>query len=148
MTRRTDEAWEVPAADGIGVPLVYYSRSGLFQHRSDHVLRNKWRSTASSPREERSRARPGSTRTRESLSTTSQTLSRQEIDILIAVGREGTLSAAGWLTGCGVPVVKIPGRSTTTPLHRRHLRLHTALTIATDAIDRLQSTAESISGSS
>jgi 6-phosphofructokinase 1 len=66
------------------------------------------------------------------------------IDALIPIGGEGTLTAAHWLSDEGVPVVGVPKTidndidcTDTTFGH------DTAVTIATDAIDRLHTTAES-----
>lgn len=98
MTRRTEEAWAVPAVGDIGISLVDYSRSELCQHRPDHVpaqqetidgILTKGGTIPGS-------ARVNPTTHRESLSTMSQTLSRHEVDVLIAVG-ERMLSAASWL---------------------------------------------------
>jgi len=73
-----------------------------------------------------------------------QTLDDNGIDALIPIGGEGTLTAASWLADEGVPVVGVPKTidndidcTDTTFGH------DTAVTIATDAIDRLHTTAES-----
>ena len=73
-----------------------------------------------------------------------QTLDDNGIEALIPIGGEGTLTAASWLADEGVPVVGVPktidndidGTDTT-------FGHDTAITIATDAIDRLHTTAES-----
>ena len=66
------------------------------------------------------------------------------IDVLIPIGGEGTLTAAHWLTEEGVPVVGVPKTIDNdidcTDVTFGH---DTALMIATEAIDRLHSTAES-----
>ncbi len=73
-----------------------------------------------------------------------QTLDDNGIEALIPIGGEGTLTAASWLAEEGVPVVGVPKTidndidcTDTTFGH------DTAVTIATDAIDRLHTTAES-----
>ncbi len=73
-----------------------------------------------------------------------QTLDDNGIEALIPIGGEGTLTAASWLADEGVPVVGVPKTidndidcTDTTFGH------DTAITIATDAIDRLHTTAES-----
>lgn len=72
------------------------------------------------------------------------TLERHAIDALVAIGGEGTLKAARWLTENGVPVVGVPktidndvGGTDYT------FGFDTAVSIASDAIDRLHTTAES-----
>ena len=79
-----------------------------------------------------------------SLPTIRRTLERHSIDALVAIGGEGTLKAARWLTENGVPVVGVPktidndvdGTDYT-------FGFDTAVSIASDAIDRLHTTAES-----
>jgi ATP-dependent phosphofructokinase / diphosphate-dependent phosphofructokinase len=73
-----------------------------------------------------------------------QTLDDNGIDVLIPIGGEGTLTAAHWLSEENVPVVGVPktidndiGCTDVTFGH------DTAMQVATDAIDRLHSTAES-----
>lgn len=73
-----------------------------------------------------------------------QTLDDNGIDALIPIGGEGTLTAASWLADEGVPVVGVPKTidndidcTDTTFGH------DTAVAIATEAIDRLHTTAES-----
>lgn len=72
------------------------------------------------------------------------TLEDNGIDVLIPIGGEGTLTAAHWLTEEGVPVVGVPKTIDNdidcTDVTFGH---DTALQIATEAIDRLHSTAES-----
>ena len=64
--------------------------------------------------------------------------------MLIPIGGEGTLTAAHWLSEENVPVVGVPKTIDNdidcTDVTFGH---DTALTVATDAIDRLHSTAES-----
>ncbi len=81
---------------------------------------------------------------REGLGRVKRTLDDNGIDALIPIGGEGTLTAAHWLSEEGVPVVGVPKTidndidcTDTTFGH------DTAVTIATDAIDRLHTTAES-----
>jgi phosphofructokinase-like protein len=73
-----------------------------------------------------------------------QTLEDNGIDVLIPIGGEGTLTAARWLSDEGVPVVGVPKTIDNdidcTDVTFGH---DTALTVATEAIDRLHSTAES-----
>ncbi|CAN5545495.1 ATP-dependent 6-phosphofructokinase [soil metagenome] len=73
-----------------------------------------------------------------------QTLEDNGIDVLIPIGGEGTLTAARWLSEEGVPVVGVPKTIDNdidcTDVTFGH---DTALTVATEAIDRLHSTAES-----
>lgn len=81
---------------------------------------------------------------RAGLGRVKQTLDDNGIEALIPIGGEGTLTAASWLADEGVPVVGVPKTidndidcTDTTFGH------DTAITIATDAIDRLHTTAES-----
>ncbi|MBY8856359.1 6-phosphofructokinase [Nocardia sp. CA2R105] len=81
---------------------------------------------------------------RDGLGRVKQTLDDNGIDALIPIGGEGTLTAGSWLADEGVPVVGVPKTidndidcTDTTFGH------DTAVTIATDAIDRLHTTAES-----
>jgi 6-phosphofructokinase len=73
-----------------------------------------------------------------------QTLDDNGIDVLIPIGGEGTLTAAHWLAEEGVPVVGVPKTIDNdidcTDVTFGH---DTALTVASEAIDRLHSTAES-----
>ncbi len=78
------------------------------------------------------------------LTTIKQTLADNRIDALIPIGGEGTLTAAAWLADEGVPVVGVPktidndiGGTDYT------FGFDTAVSIATDALDRLHTTAES-----
>jgi phosphofructokinase-like protein len=73
-----------------------------------------------------------------------QTLDDNGIDVLIPIGGEGTLTAASWLADEGVQVVGVPKTIDNdidcTDVTFGH---DTAVSIATDAIDRLHTTAES-----
>jgi 6-phosphofructokinase 1 len=72
------------------------------------------------------------------------TLRRQEIDALVAIGGEDTLGVANRLFGEGVPVVGVP-KTIDNDLSATEVTFgfHTAVQVATDAIDRLHTTAES-----
>ncbi len=71
-------------------------------------------------------------------------LSELELDALIAIGGEDTLGVAGKLTREGVRVVGVP-KTIDNDLSGTDVTFgfHTAVQIATDAVDRLHSTAES-----
>jgi phosphofructokinase-like protein len=71
-------------------------------------------------------------------------LAAHRLDGLLAIGGEGTLGAAASLTDDGVPVVGIP-KTIDNDLAGTDVTIgfHTAVQVATDAIDRLHSTAES-----
>ncbi|AWK73235.1 MULTISPECIES: ATP-dependent 6-phosphofructokinase [Rhodococcus] len=73
-----------------------------------------------------------------------QTLDDNGIDALIPIGGEGTLTAAGWLAESGVPVIGVP-KTIDNDIDCTDVTFgfDTALSIATDAIDRLHTTAES-----
>ncbi len=81
---------------------------------------------------------------RAGLEQVKQTLDENGIDVLIPIGGEGTLTAAHWLSQENVPVVGVPKTIDNdidcTDVTFGH---DTALQVATDAIDRLHSTAES-----
>jgi ATP-dependent phosphofructokinase / diphosphate-dependent phosphofructokinase len=73
-----------------------------------------------------------------------ETVERRAIDALVAIGGEGTLGGARDLAEIGAPIVGVPktidndvGGTDVT------IGFHTAVQIATDAIDRLHTTAES-----
>ena len=89
-------------------------------------------------------ARTNPERLRAGIVEIKQTLEDNGIDVLIPIGGEGTLTAAHWLTEEGVPVVGVPktidNDISCTDVTFGH---DTALMIATEAIDRLHSTAES-----
>ncbi len=73
-----------------------------------------------------------------------KTLDNNGIEALIPIGGEGTLTAASWLADEGVPVVGVPKTIDNdidcTDVTFGH---DTALAVATEAIDRLHTTAES-----
>ncbi len=72
------------------------------------------------------------------------TLNEQRIDALVAIGGEDTLGVAHKLAGEGVNVVGVP-KTIDNDLSATEVTFgfHTAVQIATDAIDRLHTTAES-----
>ena len=72
------------------------------------------------------------------------TLKRERIDALVAIGGEDTLGVASKLTDEGVRVVGVP-KTIDNDLSATDFTFgfHTAVQIATDAIDRLHTTAES-----
>jgi len=72
------------------------------------------------------------------------TMARREVGALIVVGGEGTLSAANQVSLRGVPLVGIPKTiDNDIGVTERTFGFDTAVQIATDAIDRLHTTAES-----
>ncbi|MFZ4515395.1 MAG: 6-phosphofructokinase [Acidimicrobiia bacterium] len=73
-----------------------------------------------------------------------QTLEQHGIDALVAIGGEDTLGVANKLTTDGVPVIGVP-KTIDNDLSATDVTFgfDTAVQIATDAIDRLHSTAES-----
>jgi 6-phosphofructokinase 1 len=73
-----------------------------------------------------------------------QTLSEQQIDALVAIGGEDTLGVAHKLAGEGVNIVGVP-KTIDNDLSATEVTFgfHTAVQIATEAIDRLHTTAES-----
>lgn len=89
-------------------------------------------------------ARTNPERLRAGIDEIKQTLEDNGIDVLIPIGGEGTLTAAHWLTEEGVPVVGVP-KTIDNDINCTDVTFghDTALMIATEAIDRLHSTAES-----
>jgi 6-phosphofructokinase 1 len=89
-------------------------------------------------------ARVNPDKLRAGLDQIKQTMDDNGIDVLIPIGGEGTLTAAHWLSEENVPVVGVPKTIDNdidcTDVTFGH---DTALQVATDAIDRLHSTAES-----
>ncbi len=73
-----------------------------------------------------------------------ETLERNRIDALIPIGGEGTLTAAKWLSDEGVPVVGVP-KTIDNDIDGTDYTFgyDTAVSIATEALDRLHTTAES-----
>jgi 6-phosphofructokinase 1 len=73
-----------------------------------------------------------------------ETVAKERLDGLIAIGGEGSLSCALELSRAGLPVVGIPKTiDNDIDLTERTFGFDTAVSIATDAIDRLHTTAES-----
>jgi ATP-dependent phosphofructokinase / diphosphate-dependent phosphofructokinase len=72
------------------------------------------------------------------------TLKDQQIEALVAIGGDDTLGVASKLTGEGVNVVGVP-KTIDNDLSATEVTFgfHTAVQVATDAIDRLRTTAES-----
>ena len=72
------------------------------------------------------------------------TLERRGVEALIAIGGDGTLHAALEISNSGVPIVAVP-KTIDNDLNGTDVTIgfHTAVQIATDAIDRLHTTAES-----
>ncbi len=73
-----------------------------------------------------------------------ETIERRGIDALVAIGGEGTLGGARDLAAIGAPIVAVP-KTIDNDLGGTDVTIgfHTAVQIATDAIDRLHTTAES-----
>lgn len=74
----------------------------------------------------------------------SRMLKENRIDAILAVGGEGTLTAAGRLAEAGLPVVGVP-KTIDNDLAATDYSFgfNTAVEIATDAVDRIRTTAES-----
>jgi 6-phosphofructokinase 1 len=71
-------------------------------------------------------------------------IDRHGLDGLIVIGGEGTLGAASALSAIGVPIVGVPKTiDNDLPGTDVTVGFHTAVQVATDAIDRLHTTAES-----
>ncbi|BCJ27229.1 ATP-dependent 6-phosphofructokinase 3 [Actinocatenispora sera] len=81
---------------------------------------------------------------RASIDTIRSVLASNGIDALIPVGGEGTLQAAHWLSSHDIPVVGVP-KTIDNDIDCTDVTFgfDTAVEIATDAIDRLHTTAES-----
>jgi phosphofructokinase-like protein len=72
------------------------------------------------------------------------TIERDRLDGVIVIGGEGTLGAAARLAREGVPIVGVPKTiDNDLAMADYTVGFHTAVQVATDAIDRLHSTAES-----
>lgn len=73
-----------------------------------------------------------------------ETLAKNQLDAVITVGGEGSLSCANELVGLGMPFVGVPKTiDNDISLTETTFGFDTAVTIATEAIDRLHTTAES-----
>jgi ATP-dependent phosphofructokinase / diphosphate-dependent phosphofructokinase len=89
-------------------------------------------------------ARVAPQRLRDGLGRMREVLDANGVDALIPIGGEGTLTAAAWLSSEGVPVVGVP-KTIDNDIDGTDLTFgfDTAVSIATDMIDRLHTTAES-----
>src|SRR4051812_1080952 len=89
-------------------------------------------------------ARVAPQKLRDGLGRMREVLDAHGVDALLPIGGEGTLTAAAWLASEGVPVIGIP-KTIDNDIHRTALPFgfDTAVSIATDLIDRLHTTAES-----
>lgn len=78
------------------------------------------------------------------IDTVRRNLAEAEVDALIAIGGEGTLKGAKWLADNGVPVVGVP-KTIDNDVNATDYTFgfDTAVSVATEAIDRLHTTAES-----
>ncbi|MCQ4080459.1 6-phosphofructokinase [Streptomyces sp. RB6PN25] len=83
-------------------------------------------------------------RLREAADNAGQLCATYAIDALIPIGGEGTLTAARMLSDAGMPVVGVPKTiDNDISATDRTFGFDTAVTVATEAIDRLKTTAES-----
>lgn len=73
-----------------------------------------------------------------------QALENDNVDVLIAIGGEGTLSGAAAMSQSGINIIGVP-KTIDNDISATDVTFgfHTAVQIATDAIDRLHTTAES-----
>ncbi|MGP5615462.1 6-phosphofructokinase [Corynebacterium casei] len=78
------------------------------------------------------------------LDTIKSNLEDAGVDALIAIGGEGTLKGAKWLADNGIPVIGVP-KTIDNDVNATDYTFgfDTAVSVATDAIDRLHTTAES-----
>ncbi|MFD7610835.1 ATP-dependent 6-phosphofructokinase [Streptomyces sp. NPDC059828] len=89
-------------------------------------------------------ARLERSRLREAAENCAELALRYGIDVLIPIGGEGTLSAARMLSEAGMPVVGVPKTiDNDISATDRTFGFDTAVMVATEAIDRLKTTAES-----
>ena len=81
---------------------------------------------------------------RDGLGRMREVLDAHGVDVLLPIGGEGTLTAAAWLASEGVPVIGIP-KTIDNEIDGTDLTFgfDTAVSIATEMIDRLHTTAES-----
>ena len=78
------------------------------------------------------------------MSRATDTIHGLELDALIAIGGEGTLSCASEMSGRGFCVIGVPKTiDNDVGMTERTFGFDTAVTVATEAIDRLHTTAES-----
>ncbi|MGY1839343.1 MULTISPECIES: ATP-dependent 6-phosphofructokinase [unclassified Modestobacter] len=89
-------------------------------------------------------ARVAPQKLRDGLGRMREVLKDHGVDVLVPIGGEGTLTAAAWLSSEGVPVVGVP-KTIDNDIDGTDLTFgfDTAVSIATDMIDRLHTTAES-----
>jgi phosphofructokinase-like protein len=89
-------------------------------------------------------ARVAKQRLHDGLDRMQEVLEQHEVDVLLPIGGEGTLTAAAMLSREGVPVVGIP-KTIDNDIDGTDLTFgfDTAVSIATEMIDRLHTTAES-----
>jgi 6-phosphofructokinase 1 len=83
-------------------------------------------------------------RLREAADNAEELCAQYGIDVLIPIGGEGTLTAARMLAEAGMPVIGVP-KTIDNDINGtdRTFGFDTAVTVATEAIDRLKTTAES-----
>lgn len=73
-----------------------------------------------------------------------QCIAKNDLDCIIAIGGEGTLSCSAELFKAGLPIIGVPKTiDNDIGITERTFGFDTAVTIATEAIDRLHTTAES-----
>jgi len=72
-----------------------------------------------------------------------EVLTEHNIDAIIAIGGEGSLAAAKELSDAGVPIVGVPNRGQRPQRNRLTFGFDTAISIATEAMDRLRTTGDS-----
>ncbi|MGY1749989.1 ATP-dependent 6-phosphofructokinase [Modestobacter sp. SYSU DS0511] len=89
-------------------------------------------------------ARVAPQKLRDGLGRMREVLKDHGVDVLVPIGGEGTLTAAAWLSSEGVPVVGVP-KTIDNDIDGTDLTFgfDTAVSIATEMIDRLHTTAES-----
>lgn len=81
---------------------------------------------------------------KENLDRIKENLADAKIDAVIPIGGEGTLKGAKWLSDNGIPVVGVP-KTIDNDVNNTEATFgfDTAVAVATDAVDRLHTTAES-----
>jgi 6-phosphofructokinase 1 len=149
LTRRgiTEYGWEVIGfRDGYRglvlddwLPLTYDSVSGLLD-RGGTIL-----GTSNRDNPFNFRVEDGQGGTYRDMSQTAlENCRRNQVDALICIGGDGTMTAANIFSQMGLPVVGVPKTIDNDLLHTDYtFGFHTAVDTATDALDKLHSTAES-----